>query len=130
MRFRAISGFAVTASMVLAHSAGAQAPASPVQQAMRELMMAEERYYSDHGTYTTDISALGLLSKEARKTPQIWLRVYHAGGAGWTGDAQGENGIAGSCVAFVGDISNFASVPTTQGQHLKPTEEGVITCDP
>ena len=35
----------------------AQATASPVQQRLRELMMAEEQYYSDHGTCTTDLSA-------------------------------------------------------------------------
>lgn len=108
----------------------AQAAASPVQQRMRQLLMAEEQYYSDHGTYTTDISALGLMWSGDKSAPQVWLRVYHAGGAGWIGDAQGSNGVAGSCVAFVGDISNFASVPTTQVQHLKPSEEGVIVCDP
>lgn len=129
MRLPQVAGLA-TASMAFASTAAAQAPAAPVQQRMRELMMAEERYYSDHGTYTTDLSALGLMSKLDRSTPQVWLRVYHAGGAGWVADAQGSNGIGGSCVAFVGDLSNFASVPTTQGKHLKPTEEGVITCDP
>ena len=97
---------------------------------MRQLLMAQEQYYSDHGTYTTDISALGLMWSGDKSAPQVWLRVYHAGGAGWIGDAQGSNGVAGSCVAFVGDISNFASVPTTQVQHLKPSEEGVIVCDP
>jgi len=129
MRLPQVAGIAV-ATMAFASSAGAQAAAAPVQQAMRVLLMAEEQYYFDHGTYTTDLSALGLMSKLDRKAPQVWLRVYHAGGAGWIGDARGGNGMVGSCVAFVGDISNFASVPTTQGQHLKPTEEGVITCDP
>jgi len=122
-----IAGFSL---IVGASSLRAQAPASPVQQSMRQLMLAEEAYYYDHGTYTTDLSALGLMSKLDRKEPQVWLRVYHAGGAGWIADAQGGNGLVGSCVAFVGDLSNFASVPTTQGQHLKPTEEGVVTCDP
>ena len=116
--------------MAFVSTAGAQAAAAPVQQAMRELMMAEEQYYSDHGTYTTDLSALGLMSKLDRQSPQVWLRVFHAGGGGWIADAQGGNGIAGSCVAFVGDLANFASVPTTPGKHLKPTEEGAITCDP
>ena len=129
MRFVQVAGIAA-ASMAIAHAATAQAAPSPVQQSMRQLMMAEEQYYSDHGTYTTDLSALGLMSKLDRKEPQVWLRVYHAGGAGWIADAQGGNGLVGSCVAFVGDLSNFASVPTTQGQHLKPTEEGVVTCDP
>lgn len=116
--------------MIGASSASAQAAAPPVQQKMQELMAAEEAYYFDHGTYTTDLSALGLMSKLGRKEPQVWLRVYHAGGAGWIADARGGNGLAGSCVAFVGDLSNFASVPSTQAKHLKPTEQGVITCDP
>ena len=129
MRLPQVAGIAVV-TMAFVSTAAAQTSAPSVQLAMRELMMAEEQYYSDHGTYTTDISALGLMSKLDREAPQVWLRVYHAGGAGWIADAQGNNGITGSCVAFVGDISNFASVPTTQGQRLKPTEEGVITCDP
>ena len=118
-------------SMVLGvRSASAQASASPVQQRMRQLMMAEEQYYSDHGTYTTDLSALGLMSKLDRQSPQVWLRVFHAGGGGWIADAQGSNGMSGSCVVFVGSIGDFPSVPSTTGQHLKPSEEGVITCDP
>jgi len=129
MRLPQVAGIAV-ATMAFASSAGAQAAAAPVQQRMRELMMAEEQYYFDHGTYTTDLSALGLMSKLDRQAPQIFLRVYHAGGAGWIADAQGYNGMVGSCVAFVGSIGNFPSVPSTQGQHLKPTEQGVITCDP
>lgn len=123
-----LSAIAVISLTTTSRAAVAQAPASPVQQAMRELMMAEEQYYSDHGTYTTDLSALGLIPKDL-KSPHVWIRVYHAAGAGWIADAQGSDGLAGSCVAFVGDISNFASVPSTQGK-LKPTEEGHITCDP
>ena len=129
MRHAQVTSIAI-AMITFAGTAAAQAPASPVQQSMHQLMVAEEAYYYDHGTYTTDLSALGLMSKLDRKEPQVWLRVYHAGGAGWIADAQGGNGIAGSCVAFVGDLSNFASVPATQGKHLKPTEEGAITCDP
>ena len=130
MRAVATATIAGVSLILGATTARAQAPASPVQQRMRQLMAAEEQYYSDHGTYTTDLSALGLMSKLDRKEPQVWLRVYHAGGAGWIADAQGSNGMAGSCVAFVGDLSNFASVPTTQAKRLKPMEEGVITCDP
>lgn len=129
MRLTGIGVVAIIGLLVRAPVATAQAAAPPVQQAMRELMMAEERYYSDHGTYTTDVSALGLMPKVGRKDPQVWIRIYHAGGAGWIADAQGANGLNGSCVAFVGDLSNFASVPSTQGK-LKPTEEGHITCDP
>ncbi len=38
--------------------------------------------------------------------------------------------MIGSCVAYVGNIADFPSIPSTQREHLKPTEEGVITCDP
>ena len=128
MRLIRIGVTALIVSVIGAGGVAAQVAANPVQQAMRELMMAEEQYYSDHGTYTTDLAALGLIPKDL-KSPHVWIRVYHAGGAGWIADAQGSDGLTGSCVAFVGDISNFASVPTTQGK-LKPTEEGRITCDP
>ena len=129
MRFPFVSSVLI-ASIALTRAASAQAPASPVQQRMREPMIAEERYYSDHGTYTTDISALGFMKQLAGRSRRsgsgFTTQVVPAGSP----TPKGANGMSGSCVACVGDISNFASVPTTQGQHLKPTEEGVITCDP
>ena len=130
MRVVTTATIAVFSLVLGVGSASAQAVASPVQQRMRQLMMAEEQHYSDHGTYTTDLAALGLMSKVDRQAPQVWLRVFHAGGGGWIADVQGSNGISGSCVAFVGTLGDFPSVPSTQGQHLKPTDQGVIVCDP
>ncbi len=101
---------------------------SPVREAMVQLIMAEEGFYATHGSYTTDLAALGLWGK-AEKGPQAWRRVLHAGGGGWTGQAWGVNGMTGSCVVFIGKPDDLASLPTTERQHLRPTEEGEITCD-
>jgi hypothetical protein len=95
---------------------------------MIQLVVAQEGFYAAHGSYTTDLAALGLWGK-AGNGPRVWLRVLHAGGGGWTGSAQGANGLTGSCVVFIGQLADLASLPTTEVQHLKPTEEGEITCD-
>ena len=71
MRVVAAAAIAGVALFLGSTTARAQAPASPVQQSMRQLMLAEEAYYYDHGTYTTDLSALGLISKLDRKEPQV-----------------------------------------------------------
>jgi hypothetical protein len=95
-------------------------------------MTAQEAFYSDHGTYTTDMAALGLLpTKTTRANPNwSWIRVWHAGGAGWTADARGAGTFAGSCVVYVGRPADFPSLPTTKAKQLKPTGDGEITCDP
>src|SRR4029077_16175097 len=107
------------ATMTIVSTAAAQAPASPVQQSMRQLMAAEEAYYFDHGTYTTDISALGLLSKIDRQKPPVWLGGFHAGGGGWIADAQGSNGMTGSCVAYVGNLADLPRMQQLSGNKCR-----------
>jgi hypothetical protein len=107
----------------------APSAASSVREAMVQLVVAQEGFYATHGSYTTDLAALGLWGKTEKGAPRVWHRVLHAGGGGWTGHAQGINGMTGSCVVFIGKLADLASLPTTEVQHLKPTEEGEITCD-
>lgn len=131
------SPFSVQAQVALGMSppsgpaSAAETSVDSLRERMRQLMIAQEGYYSDRGTYTTDLVALGLATKRLKGDPNWWwIRVWHAGGAGWTADAQGAGVFAGSCVAYVGRLVDFPSVPTTKARELKPTGDGEITCDP
>ena len=147
---------AIAASTLLAASAHAQrnqaasapsSPAAPARAAMpalltredtaqaitemaislRNLTIAQEQYWMEHGTYTTDAKALGIFKKGGSATAQ----VLFAGGRSWTGMAtvRGLNGK--SCVAFVGDADDVVKMPRTQadGRTPKPSQEGQPICD-
>jgi len=98
---------------------------SELRAAIGRLFVAQERYFADHGSYTTDIAALGLW-----KPGTVWFRVFHAGGGSWIGEAQAHSEPARSCVAFVGELTDFPSVQATASAQLRPTEEGEPVCDP
>lgn len=108
-----------------AASATPAASSADLREAIGRLTVAEERYYADHGTYTTDIAALRLWKPSA-----VWFRVFHAGGGSWIGEARTLNEPARSCVAFVGELTDFPSVQATAATQLSPTEEGDPVCDP
>ena len=110
------------------------APASPVaandlRASARQLTMAQEGYYANHGTYTTDIAALGLWKPGSAPAGKIWYRVLHAGGRSWIGDVHAQGQSSASCVVFVGELTDFPSVPMTASRKLKPVEEGEPVCD-
>ena len=147
---------AIAASTLLAASAhsqqnqGAAAPASPAAAArraapalltredtaqaikemamsLRDLTIAQERYWMEHGTYTTDAKALGIFKTGDRATAQ----VLFAGGRSWTGLAT-VRGLKGkSCVSFVGDADDVVKMPKTQadGRTPKASQEGQPICD-
>ncbi len=111
-------------------SAPAPTSASPdLRTAMRLLVTAQEAFYADHGTYTTDIAALHLLKPSNAEAPRVWFRVVQAGGRSWIGDVATPGESPRSCVAFVGELADFPSVLVTAAKKLKPIEEGEPVCD-
>src|SRR5881628_4247429 len=83
---------AVDAQQALAARPGAQAD-SLLKHWLRQLVVSQERYYSEHGTYTTDVAALGLFTRPGRaallaKPDSIYLEVIQAGGRSWWGRAR------------------------------------------
>ena len=141
----------VTVSIAAAAStAAAQAPvtATPVSRAapsspaadsalrsmrtvLRQLAGAEEQYYVEHGTYTTDVSALGLLDMAGfRSGRTAWVAVSFAGGRGWSAEARHVRFKGKSCVDYVGDPANIVGgVPKTQGERKPAEQMGAPTCD-
>lgn len=123
---------AVVAAAVVSGPARAQSesPSSGwdhVQTWLRNVVTAQEAYYADHGTYTTDLAALRLLP--AIREDSVWVRVVHAGGRSWTADA-GRRGVRDrSCVIYIGRLQDFPSAPETAKEQLRPTGEAVPACD-
>jgi hypothetical protein len=127
-----IGVLALVACPVLAGPAAAQAEAPAtasdrLEAWLRRLVTAQESYYADHGTYTTDLAALRLLP--AVRQDSVWIRVLHAGGRSWTADA-GHRSVRGkSCVIYIGALEDFPSVPKTSEAGLGPEEEAIPVCD-
>lgn len=94
------------------------------------LVAAQEAHWRQHGTYTTDVGALGLLGRSGA-TPQdsTTVRVFSAGGRGWSGITT-HRGLAGkSCVIYVGRAEELPKVPATLAERRVATHEALTACD-
>lgn len=99
-----------------------------MKETLKTLVAAQEAYYADHGSYTTDVAALSAAIKKPFNTDSVWVRVSFAGGAGWTGIAQAHGLKNTRCVVYIGDPAELPKLPKTFGQQT-PAGEGAITCD-
>ncbi len=99
-----------------------------MKDVLKTLVAAQEAYYADHGSYTTDMSALSAVIKKPFNKDAVWVRVSFAGGAGWTGIAQSRDLKNARCVVYIGDPADLPKIPQTFGQQT-PQGEGAITCD-
>jgi pyruvate dehydrogenase E2 component (dihydrolipoamide acetyltransferase) len=102
---------------------------------LRNVLAAQEGHYSDHGTYTTSMTALGRYdaslapSRTGTRRDSVSVQVIFAGGRGWTGIAS-HWGLRGrSCVVFVGIAEELPKLPITRADRRTPMEEGVPACD-
>jgi len=123
----------VDAQRALAARPGAQAD-SLLKHWLRNLVVSQEKYYSEHGTYTTDVSALGLFTPPRQpaasaKADSIYLEVIQAGGRSWWGRGSLRGHRGKSCIVWVGTITDFAAPPTTDGSKVQGRNEGEATCD-
>ena len=105
----------------------AKAAIADMKASLGNLITAEERYFSDHGTYTTDGNALGIYpSHDAESSVQ----VIFAGGRGWTGIATDRAVKGKSCVVFVGLAKELpGGVPKTLSTGLPAQVEADPVCD-
>jgi hypothetical protein len=56
-------------------------PEAQLKTQLRNLVTAEEKFWAEHGTYTTDVSQVGMFRAKSRSTDSIWAQVLYAGGA-------------------------------------------------
>lgn len=99
-----------------------------LKRALRNLVVAQENYFANHGTYTTDVAALGLYTKGAARD-SIWVQVVNAGGRSWNGRAIHMAARERSCVIYVGYKTDLASAPVTETDSLPAKNEGEPVCD-
>ena len=107
-------------------------PSAALKNRLRNLVVAQEAYWTDHGTYTTDLTALGVFTPHRVPTTpadSVWLEVIQAGGRSWWANAVRFGHPHKSCVIYVGEMGDFAAPPTTDGGKLKASAEGQPTCD-
>jgi hypothetical protein len=95
---------------------------------LRNLVVLQERYWYNHGTYAKDIAALGLgAAKQGEPAAQLLV----AGRYGWAALAQHPSLGGNSCVVYVGNADQElgGEGPTTSAQKLRASVEGAPACD-
>lgn len=123
-----LTAFAPSPQSVRASSTDDAAAVEQAKDALKRLVAAQEMHYSDHGTYTTDVSALAATSKKPFNGDSVWVTVIFAGGRGWTGSVQVRTSKATRCVVYIGDPGELPKLPQTFGKQ-SPSGEGAIVCD-
>lgn len=109
-------------------------PAAALKSQLRNLVTAQESYWAEHGTYTTDVSALGMYKRRqagaaATATDSIWVQVVQAGGRSWWGRVIHRAFKGKSCVIYVGTMEDFTTPPATDGAKARAQNEGEPLCD-
>jgi hypothetical protein len=117
-------------------NAAAEQAIKQMTSKLRNVLAAQEGYYSDNGTYTTNMTVLGRYDSglapakmNSTRHDSVSVQVIFAGGRGWTGIAS-HWGLRGrSCVVYVGIAEELPKLPITRADRRTPTEEGVPICD-
>lgn len=99
-----------------------------MKSALRNLVVAQEKYWAEHGTYTTDLSALGLYPAPAGARPAALPQVIFAGGRGWSGIAV-HRSLNRSCVIFVGSPDELPFIPRTTRSRVLAANQGEPACE-
>jgi hypothetical protein len=126
---------ASTTAVAPANAAAEQAIKQMINK-LRNVLAAQEGYYSENGTYTTNMTVLGRFDSglapakmNSTRHDSVSVQVIFAGGRGWTGIAS-HWGLRGrSCVVYVGIAEELPKLPITRADRRTPTEEGVPICD-
>lgn len=99
-----------------------------MKSALRNLVVAEEKHWAEHGTYTTDLSALGLYPAPAGTRPAFLAQVIFAGGRGWSGIVVHRR-VNKSCVIYVGSPDELPFIPRTERDRLVASNQGEPMCE-
>ena len=112
-----------------APSSATSADVKEMKAALRTLIMKQEAFWSEHGSYTADMSALGLYPRPASASGTPAVQVIFAGSRGWTGMATQSTMKGTSCVVFVGNPDELPKLPATMRSKIVPTVQGGPVCD-
>lgn len=82
-----------------------------LQSDLRNLAMAEEAYYYQHGAYTPDMAQLPVLA-----SPGVTLTISAADGRGWGATAVHPSADRRTCAVFHGAPPSRPAPATSQGE--------------
>jgi hypothetical protein len=112
-----------------ANASTTSADVKEMKAALRALVMKQEAFWSEHGSYTSDMSALGLYPRPASASGTPAVQVIFAGSRGWTGMATQGSRKGASCVVFVGNPDELPKLPATMRSKVVPSVQGGPVCD-
>ncbi len=104
-------------------------PDAQLRTQLRNLVMAQEKFWATHGTYTTDVSQLSMFPPKPAPADSVWVQVLFAGGRSWNGRALYYGRLHQSCVVYIGALSDLPSPPVSEGDSVRATAEGLPACD-
>ncbi len=107
-----IGCLAAFAAPLFANTKG-RANLANVKSDLHHLASAQEAYFQEHSTYTTDLAAL-----TARVSPGVQLTVVTGGPSGWAATAVHVQSNPITCAVFYGNAAPLGAA----------TAEGVIAC--
>jgi hypothetical protein len=107
----------------------AGSPDALLKTQLRSLVTAQEKFWADHGTYTTDVSQLSMFPPKPAPADSVWIQVLFAGGRSWSGRALYRAIRRKSCVGYIGALADFPSAPVSEGDSVRATAEGSPACD-
>jgi hypothetical protein len=121
------TALSTTPPVPLARAVPDSSASTAMQDALKRLAMAQEQHFARHGTYTTDLSVLGLLPARG---DSVFVQVAFAGGRGWTGAATHRAATMRGkrCVMYVGDKAELPVLLRTAA-NAAPEDEGMAVCD-
>jgi hypothetical protein len=93
---------------------------SDIRRSLRRLVLAEETFFAENGTYTEELSLIGLTPDKDVTVRFLWLSRD-----GWAASGTHSALPGRDCVVFVGKAQ---AAPTTL-KYLRRGREGVTVCD-
>lgn len=93
--------------------------------ALRDLVVAQERYFVGHDAYTTDAKALESFPRHG----QAQTTVTFAGSGGWSGFATEPSLKGKSCAIYVGTLGSLPNGAPRTKRGVPARKEGVPACD-
>ena len=89
-----------------------------MRETLRDYLSAQEVYYSQHETYTSNVADIVVASERAR------IEILTADERGHAAVISHEDNADAGCAVFVGNVAP----PSTPGGRVAE-REGVVTCD-
>lgn len=121
------------AATTTATAAESQAePIALVRSSLRAVATAQEAYWEDHGTYTTDLSVLRQVMEEIESCEileGVTVRIAEASENGWAMEATHPDYPERSCVQWYGRPGAVGPIATAREGKRGDESPGRVVCD-